>query len=182
MKKTISLLVLVVVGISVVSATISPRTTFSQEVSYIQYNNTWISPNLSKFTVESLAANPTLRSELDILFCKNIGITMGFGVGYQISIFDKNRFVTFPKNFNCTLNSGLALKFGKLRIAISAALRSSFQTSRNSWLSQVGGITDFSYILENGLLFYTSFNYLYSYEMKTYAISFGIGYGFGGNE
>lgn len=182
MKKAISLLVLLIVGICMISATMSPRTTFSQEFSYIRYNNTWVSPTLSKYTVESIAVNPTIRSELDIMFCKYIGVTVGLGGGYQIGIFDKNRFVTFPKNINGTLSTGIALRIDGFRLAISAALRSSFQTARNAWLSQVGGIADFSYIFDNGLLFQTSFNYFYSYEIKTCSLSFCVGYGFGGKK
>ena len=182
MKRTFVLFLSILICSSLAFASLSPRSSFSEEISIVQYNRTWVSPTKSIYTVESLTANPTVVNELDIMFTKNFGLSFGLGLGYEIPIYDNNRFVTVPKNFNGTLDSGIVLSFKNFRVALLAALRSSFETARNSWISQVGGIFDISYRLDNGLLFQSGVKYFYSYKVRTFALSFGIGYGFGGKK
>ena len=110
------------------------------------------------------------------MFTKNVGLTLGTKVGYQWSIWDKNRFASFPKNINGSVNAGLSLLCNDFRFSLSAMLRSSFQTSRNAWVSQLGGDVSVSYTLNNGLFFELGFRYLYSYEVITSGVSLGIGY------
>ena len=61
-------------------------------------------------------------------------------------------------------------------------LRSSFQTARNNWISQLGGIIDLSYIFSNGLSINAAYKYLYNYNMVSSAVSIGLGYTVGGSK
>ena len=180
MKKAFTVLVFVILSITVLSAAFIPSVSFSEEIAYQKYNRIWTSPNSYFYSVESIASNPTICNEFDIMFSKNIGMTVGTSFGYQWSIRDANRFVSFPKNINGTINLGVAFKINNVRASLSAVLRSSFQTARNSWISQVGGEADVSYIFDNGLFLELGFRYLYCYENVTSGVTIGAGYQFGG--
>lgn len=182
MKKTITTLFLIIFCFASLSASFVSRVSLSEEVAYQRYNRIWTSPTTHYYSVESIASNPTLCNDFDIMFTKNVGLTLGTKVGYQWSIWDGNRFVSFPKNINGTVNAGLSLVFNNIRFSLSAMLRSSFQTSRNAWVSQLGGDISLSYALNNGLFFELGFRYLYSYEMITSGVSLGIGYQVGGKK
>ena len=182
MKKIIIVLLIVILCSFALSASFVSRVSLSEEVAYQRYNRIWTSPNTYYYSVKSIANNPTLNNDLDFMFGNNIGITFGTKVGYQWGIWDENRFVSFPKNLNGSLNAGIVFVYNNFRTKLSAILRSSFQTSRNSWISQFGGEVDFSYALKNGLFFELGCRYLYSYEMITSGVSFGIGYQMGGNK
>lgn len=180
MKKAFTVLVFVILSITVLSAAFVPRVSFYEEIAYQKYNRIWTSPNSYYYSVKSFASNPTISNDFDIMFSKNIGMTVGTSFGYQWSIRDANRFVSFPKNINGTINLGVAFKINNVRASLSAVLRSSFQTARNSWISQVGGESDVSYIFDNGLFLELGFRYLYCYENVTSGVTIGAGYQFGG--
>ncbi|MDD6839683.1 MAG: hypothetical protein PUD65_00035 [Spirochaetales bacterium] len=182
MKKTITTLFLIIFCFASLSASFVSRVSLSEEVAYQRYNRIWTSPTTHYYSVESIASNPTLCNDFDIMFTKNVGLTLGTKVGYQWSIWDGNRFVSFPKNINGTVNAGLSFVFNNIRFSLSAMLRSSFQTSRNAWVSQLGGDISLSYALNNGLFFELGCRYLYSYEMITSGVSLGIGYQVGGKK
>ena len=181
MKKALSLLILLIMVIAVVPAAVVPRVSLSEEVAFLKYNRIWTSPIDHYYSVESLASNMAIGNDIDVMFHKNIGITLGSSIGYQWSLKDKNRFATFPKNINGTLKAGITSYLDSFRISLFGALRSSFQTARNTWISQMGGGVDVSYVLSDGLFFSFDFKYLYSYEMITSGASVALGYQFGGN-
>ena len=180
MKKTIITLFLIFFCFASLYASFVSRVSLSEEVAFQRYNRIWTSPTTHYYSVESIASNPTLCNDFDIMFTENIGLTLGTKVGYQWSAWDGNRFASFPKNINGTVNAGFSFVFSNLRISLSAMLRSSFQTSRNAWISQLGGDVRASHVLNNGLFFELGFRYLYSYEMITSGVSLGIGYQVGG--
>ena len=180
MKKALIILFLIVFCFGAASASVFSRVSLSEEVAYLKYNRIWTSPVSYYYSVESVASNPTLANDLDIMFTKNIGMTIGSRLGYQWGISDKNRFVSFPKNINGTINLGASFKINNFRASLSAVLRSSFQTARNSWISQIGGEADLSYIFDNGMFLEFGFRYLHCYEDVTSGVIIGAGYQFGG--
>lgn len=182
MKKTLVLFFLLLLLPFFLFCSVNARIHFSDELSYTAYNRIWVSPEEHYYSVESLSNNPNICNDIDYLFTKNIGLGFGFGFGYQSSIFDFNRFVTIPKSINGTVNAGIVLKFKQVRLSVLALLRSSLHFSRNNCVSQLGGMVDLSYSFNNGLTLISSYKYLYNYNMITSAVSFGLGYTFGGKK
>lgn len=182
MKRILILLASFIFVVSLLDASVTGRVSLSEEIAYQKYNKIWQTPEYQYFSVESVASNPNLVSNLDLMFGDYLGITMGTEFGYQTSIEDKNRFVTFPDNINGTICSGVLVNFKSLRITIEALLRSSFLLTRNSWISQVGCKTGISYLFPCGLFFDMNYKYISSYKMITSAVSIGLGYQFGGKK
>ena len=182
MKKALIILFLIVFCFGAASASVFSRVSLSEEVAFLKYNRIWTSPVSYYYSVESVASNPTLANDLDIMFTRNIGMTIGSRIGYQWSISDKNRFVSFPQNINISLNSGFAYYSNNFRISLSAILRPSFQTSRNSWISQLGGGLDVSYSFSNGIFLGLGYRYLYNYNMITSGAFISLGYQMGGRK
>lgn len=182
MKKVFIIHFLIILCLGAISASVINRVSISEEMTYQRYNKIWTSPTTSYYSVESLASNPILSNDFDIMFTTNIGITLGTRFGYQWSFYDRNRFVSFPKNINSAVNTGLAFSFSNVRLSLSALLRSSFQTSRNSWISQIGGEIEASYVFSNGICFGLGYRYLYCYEMITSGVYVGLGYQLGGKK
>ena len=182
MKKALVFFLIVLFLPAIAFSAVDARIHFSEEISYSSYNRIWVSPEENYFSVESVINNPNITNELDLMFSKCFGVEFGIGFGYQSSIFDYNRFITIPKSVNGTVNGGFVLKLNNVRIALSAVLRSSFQMARNNWVSQIGGMADLSYCLNNGLTFIASYKYLYNYNMISSGVSFGVGYSVGGKK
>ena len=91
---------------------------------------------------------------------------------------DKTIFIAAAIMFACAIGLFVGA-FARFQTVVggSATLKTA------DWSFMVnGGIADFSYIFDNGLLFQTSFNYFYSYEIKTCSLSLCVGYGFGGKK
>ena len=182
MKRALIFILSVFFASSFLGASLSGRISISEEIAYQKYNKIWESPSSQYFSVESIASNPTLGCSFDYLFGNTFGITVESEVGYQFSINDKNRFVTFPKNINGTIGTGVVIDFRSIRFSLSALLRSSFQLSRNAWVSQAGGKIGFAYTFPCGMNLIMNYKYLVSYKMITSAFTFGLGYQFGGKE
>ena len=182
MKKILVFIILILIVQMFLFSSIRARIMFSDEVSYSSYNKVWVSPKEQYFSVTSLINNPVVSNDFDFMFTKSIGLTAGFGVGYQSSIFDFNRFVTIPQSINGSINAGIVTEYSNIRLSLSVMLRSSFQTARNNWISQLGGIIDLSYIFSNGLSINAAYKYLYNYNMISSAVSIGLGYTVGGNK
>lgn len=182
MKRTLVFVSSILFFMSCLNASLTGRISVSEELAYQKYNKIWESPRNQYYSVESIASNPNISCNLDFVFGDVFGITSGTEFGYQKSIEDKNRFVTFPKNINGTVSSGLVIYFKSLRISAEALLRSSFQFTRNAWVSQVGGQAGVGYTFPCGICLDITYKYLSSYEMITSALSVGIGYQFGGKK
>ena len=182
MKKTLVIVLLLLITPLLVFSSIKARINLSDEISYSFYNKIWVSPTEQYFSVKSVMNNPSISNDVDFMFTDNIGLTVGFGVGYQSSIYDFNRFVTIPKSINGSINAGVVTEFSRIKLALSAILRSSFQTSRNNWISQLGGMFDVSYQFGNGLSLNAAYKYLYNNNMLSSALSVGVGYTTGGNK
>lgn len=180
MKKTLLLLLLLLAASGLIFASINSRVSFSNEISKVSYNRIWTSPKEYYYSIESISLNPQVESNVDFLLGKNFGLSLLTEVGYKFSIYDGSRFATFPKMLNGTAGIGFVGVIKNNRVSLSAALRSSFQTSRNNWISQVGGILDCSYAFDNGMTIIGKIKYFYSYELVDYCVSFGLGYSFGG--
>lgn len=179
MKRFLTIFTYIVFFVSILEASVTGRISISEEIAYQRYNRTWETPEYQYFSVESIALNPNFECNLDFLFRGIGGITVGTEFGYQTSIDDMNRFVTFPKNINGTVCSGFIINIKSLRISVEALLRSSFLLTRNSWISQIGGKAGFSYIFPCGLYLDMYFKFLNSYRMVTSSVAVGVGYQFG---
>lgn len=182
MKRVLAVIASIFFVLSTLNASLTGKVSISEELAYQKYNRIWESPNDQYFSVESIASNPGFSTNLDCMFGKYFGITVGTDFGFQKSIDDKNRFVTFPENINGTASSGIVVNFKELRITVEALLRSSFLLTRNTWISQVGGKAGVSYVIPCGLCFDLSYKYLSSYRMITSAVTLGVGYKFGGKK
>ena len=182
MKRALIFILSVFFALSFLGAALSGRISISEEIAYQKYNKIWESPSEQYYSVESIASNPTLCCSFDYLFGNVFGITLESEFGYQFSVDDKNRFVTFPKNINGTIGTGVVIDISSVRFSLSALLRSSFQLSRNAWVSQAGGKIGFAYTFPCGMNLIMNYKYLVSYKMITSAFTFGLGYQFGGKE
>lgn len=182
MKRALLFILSVFFALSFLGASLSGRISISEEIAYQKYNKIWESPSSQYYSVESIASNPTLGCGFEYLFGNTFGITMESEFGYQFSIDDKNRFVTFPKNINGTIGTGIVIDFRSVSFSLSALLRSSFQLSRNAWVSQVGGKIGVAYTFPCGMNLNLYYKYFSSYEMITSAFAFGLGYQFGGKK
>ena len=180
MKRTLTVISFILFVSLILNASFMGRLSISEELSYQKYNKIWESPDIQYFSVESIASNPTISSSFDYIFGEVFGLTVGTEFGYQTSIEDRNRFVSFPKNINGTIGTGIVIKINSVRISIEALLRSSFQLTRNVWISQIGGKAGVSYVFPFGLSLDLNYKYLNSYRMITSAFTVGMGYQFGG--
>ena len=181
MKKILLIFMLMLAVSGCLYASVNARVAISNEISDVDYNRIWVSPTKYYYSVETITFNPMVESNFDIMLTKNFGFSLGTGFGYQFGFYDFNRFVTMPDSLNANVSIGLVGIFNGFRVSLSGAGRSLFQTARNSWVSQVGGILDLSYIFSNGISLIGKFTFLTSYKMRTMGLSFGVGYSFGGN-
>ena len=171
MKKILLIFMLMLAVSGCLYASVNARVAISNEVADVDYNRIWVSPTKYYYSVETITFNPMVESNFNIMLTKNFGFSLGTGFGYQLGFYDFNRFVTMPDSLNANV----------FRVSLAGAERSLFQTARNSWVSQVGGILDLSYIFSNGISLIGKFTFLTSYKMRTMSLSFGVGYSFGGN-